>query len=62
MKLLGVEVFLLRGLSGARRRWCGEFTAAQGICSGAEGVARVLELGNSSYIEDRAQRRAAGAN
>ena len=42
--------------------WSGGSTAAQGICSDAEGVAVVLELGNSGYGEDRAQRRAAGAN
>ena len=42
--------------------WSGGSTAAQGICSGAEGVAVVLELGNGGYGEDRAQRRAVGAN
>ena len=53
---------LLRWLRRAVVWWSGGSTAAQGICSDAEGVAVVLELGNSGYGEDRAQRRAAGAN
>ena len=53
---------LLRRLWRAVVWWSGGSTVAQGICSGAEGVAVVLELGNGGYGEDRAQRRAAGAN
>ena len=59
---LGHETELLRWLWRAVVWWRGRSTAAQGICSGAEGVAVVLELGNGGYGEDRAQRRAAGAN
>ena len=53
---------LLRRLWRAVVWWSGGSTAAQGICSDAEGVAVVLELGNGGYGEDRAQWRAAGAN
>ena len=58
MKLLGVEVFLLRGLSGARRRWCGEFTAAQRTCAGGEKRKVWLGFGRGGCDGDEAQREA----
>ena len=58
MKLPGVEVVLLHGLSGARRRWCGEFTAAQRTCAGGEKQKVWLGFGHGGCDGDEAQRAA----